>query len=73
MRSFIDNAGQAWDVAVGKESYGNLVLLFAPRDEEGYVRKTVMGATSLIDAERELRTLTEQDLQRRLEHSEEWD
>lgn len=72
MRSFIDSAGNAWDVAVGKESYGNLVLLFAPR-EDGTVRKTVMDANSLIDAERELSHLSELELQRRLEHSEDWD
>lgn len=53
MRSILDQAGVTWDVAVGKESYGNMVLLFSRRDHEE-IRRAEIGANSRLEAERML-------------------
>jgi hypothetical protein len=65
MRSILDQAGITWDVAVGKESYGNMVLLFSRRDHEE-VRRVEIGAKSRLEAERMLRALDPDALRSKL-------
>jgi len=65
MRSIQDQAGVTWDVAVGKESYGNMVLLFSRRDHDE-VRRVEIGANSRLEAERMLRAFDSEALRSRL-------
>jgi len=69
MRSFVDERGERWEVAVGKESYGNLVLLFTSGDR---IRRLVLAATSRLEAEGELVSLSEVELRARLASAEWW-
>lgn len=52
-------------MAVGKESYGNMVLLFSCRDH-GELRRLEIGANSRLDAERMLREYDADSLRSRL-------
>lgn len=71
MRTFIDAAGNRWEVVVGKESFGTLVLLFSgPETDE--VRKIVLAAETPLDAERELEGLSDGDLRLRLAGAAPW-
>ncbi len=71
MRTFNDDTGRLWEVAVGRASYGTQVLIFSRR--EGYeIRQVLMDANSPLDAENELSELGDDDLRRHLERSEEW-
>ena len=72
MRSFTDHDGKHWDVTVGKESYGNLVLLFAERRGNA-IRKRLMDAHTHLDAARELEEMTDRELADRLQDAVPWD
>lgn len=71
MRTIIDSAGRRWDVVLGKESYGTLVMLFSPRGG-GEVRKSVLAAESTLEAEREMAALSDDDLREQLERASSW-
>lgn len=71
MRSFTDQAGIDWDVLVGKESWGTLVLLFSRRDVSE-TRQVVLAAETTMAAELELAALSEGELQERLRESVPW-
>lgn len=62
MRDFLDPAGRRWDVTVGKESWGTLVLLFAAR-EGGEVRRSVLREETARDAGLALAAMTDEELQ----------
>jgi hypothetical protein len=71
MRSILDQAGVTWDVAVGKESYGNMVLLFSRRDHEE-VRRAEISASSRLEAERMLRAFDPDSLRSKLAAASAW-
>lgn len=65
MRSIKDHTGATWDVVVGKESYGSMVLFFSRRGDDE-VRRLSFEASSRLEAERMLRTLDAEALRSRL-------
>ena len=55
MRRFTDPSGDAWDVVVGRESFGTMLALFVPAaGNRAGPRQTVLAAVSQVDAEAEL-------------------
>jgi hypothetical protein len=72
MRIFTDESGNRWDVVLGKESFGTLVLLFSQRNG-GDVRKSILASETVMDAEAELGTLSDDDLRARLREAEPWE
>ena len=71
MRSFLDDAGATWQVTLGKESWGTLVLLFTPL-AGGDARTSILAAETMFDATAELDALTDDDLRARLIDSCPW-
>ncbi len=71
MRGFVDDAGRAWQVVLGKESWGTLVLLFSP-DDGGEARTSVLRAETAFAANAELDALTDAELRDRLRDSHPW-
>jgi hypothetical protein len=71
MREIMDAAGRQWDVVIGKESWGTLVVLFSPR-VEGSPRKSTLRAETAFDAERVLAAMSEEELLSLLATSEPW-
>jgi hypothetical protein len=71
MRTFCDETGRLWEVAVGRASYGTQLLIFSRRDGSE-IRQVLMDANSPLDAENELNELGIEDLRRCLDQSEEW-
>ncbi len=66
MRSIEDRAGVTWDVAVGKESYGSMVLFFSRRGDDE-VRRATIEANSRLEAERMLYAFDLESLRSKLE------
>ena len=60
-----------WEVVIGRESWGTLVLLFSPVSG-GHVRKSVLVAETMLDAEAELGAMTDSELRERLASSSPW-
>jgi hypothetical protein len=71
MRAFVDELGQRWQVVLGKESWGTLVLLFSP-DAGGDTRTSILFSETMRDASAELDALTDDDLRARLRESRAW-
>jgi hypothetical protein len=71
MRRFPDPDGQLWEATVGRESWGTFVILFTGPADAG-VRKAILGAESMLHAQQELDSLTEQELRERLAASQPW-
>lgn len=71
MRTLTDDGGRTWDVTVGRESWGTLVLLFSPRDGSG-ARTSLMRAETAREAETALGEMDEAELRRRLAESKPW-
>lgn len=71
MRSFLDDTGQRWEVTVGKESWGTLVLIFTPT-AGGDARTSVLSAETSFDANAELDAFTDGELRDRLRDSRPW-
>lgn len=71
MRSFEDHAGRQWQVAVGKASYGSLMLLFSAQSGDD-MRTSPLSASTHLDAEAELRALDDDELRSRLDDAEPW-
>jgi len=71
VRIFTDESGNRWDVVLGKESFGTLVLLFSRRGG-GEVRKSVLSSETALDAESELGALSDDELRDRLRDAEPW-
>lgn len=61
MRTITSDDGQTWDVAIHQASYGMHYLLFAARGSDE-MRQSLIGASTQIEAERELVELTDDDL-----------
>ena len=71
MRAFDDGTGQRWQVVLGKESWGTLVLLFSPAGA-GESRTSVLEAETMLAANAELDAMTDDDLRARLRDSRPW-
>lgn len=71
MRNFTDDAGRRWQAAIGKESWGTLVLLFSPADG-GDARTSILNAETSFAANAELDALTDGDLRARLRDGRPW-
>lgn len=71
MRSFLDDAGNPWQVTLGKESWGTLVLLFTP-ESGGGPRTSVLTSETMFDASAELEALDDAALRERLRESRPW-
>jgi hypothetical protein len=71
VRSFLDDAGSAWQVTLGKESWGTLVLLFTP-ESGGDARTSVLSSETMFDASAELAALDDDALRERLRDSRPW-
>lgn len=71
MRSFTDAAGLRWDVMLGKESWGTIVLLFSPASG-GAARTSIMRAETMLGATAELDALTDDQLGELLRDSRPW-
>jgi hypothetical protein len=71
MRAFDDESGRRWQVVLGKESWGTLVLLFSPADA-GESRTSVLEAETMLAANAELDAMTDDDLRARLRDSRPW-
>lgn len=71
MRSFFDDAGNSWQVTLGKESWGTLVLLFTP-EAGGEARTSILSAETMFDANAEFAALDDDALRQRLRDSRPW-
>lgn len=71
MRRIVDDEGRAWDVMLGKESWGTLVLLFSPV-AGGEVRKSVLQSETSLAASSELDAMDDARLRARLRDSSPW-
>ena len=71
MRTFTDDEGARWDVVLGKESWGTLVLLFSPQ-AGGDARTSILAAETMLAANAELDALTDNQLRARLRDSRPW-
>jgi len=71
VRSFLDDAGNTWQVTLGKESWGTLVLLFTP-EPEGEARTSILAAETMLAASVELDALDDDALRDRLRDSRPW-
>jgi hypothetical protein len=69
MRRFTDDTGTTWDVVLGRESWGTLVVLFIPAGNAP-VRQAHFPATSYDTAAVELDELSEERLQQLLAAAE---
>lgn len=71
MRAFTDDEGAGWEVMLGKESWGTLVLLFTPRAGGG-ARTSVLASETMFAANAELDAMTDDQLRARLRDSRPW-
>jgi hypothetical protein len=71
MRHFLDDAGRRWEVVLGKESWGTLVVIFTP-EGVGESRTSVLVAETMLAANAELDAMTDDDLRARLRDSRPW-
>jgi len=69
VRRFEGTDGRAWDVVVGRESWGTLVALFVPIGREAPIRQTVLHADSQDVAMAEIHDATPRELEALLERS----
>jgi hypothetical protein len=71
VRAFLDDAGNRWQVTLGKESWGTLVLLFTP-EAGGEPRTSILSAETMFDASAEFDALDDDVLRERLRGSRPW-
>jgi hypothetical protein len=71
VRPFTDDAGRRWEVVLGKESWGTLLLLFTPT-AGGDARTSVLAAETSFEANAELDALSDDQLRDRLRDSRPW-
>lgn len=69
MRKLDDGRGGAWDVVVGRESWGALFAIFVRREGEE-VRQAALEAENAARASQELADMDEAELRALLERSE---
>jgi hypothetical protein len=71
VRTISDAAGRIWDAVLGKQSFGTLLVLFTPR-QGGESRTSILQSESMLDAERELDGMSDDELLARLHDSVPW-
>jgi hypothetical protein len=71
VRDFLDDMERRWQVTVGKESWGTLVLLFTPA-AGGDARTSILAAETALAASAELDALSDAELRDRLRNSRPW-
>ena len=71
MRSFDDRDGKVWEVSIGRESWGTIVLLFIPRGK-GEVRKHMLAVESVLEGEQQLDAASDAELREHLAASQPW-
>ena len=71
MRRFLANDGREWEVTIGKESWGTLVLLFSAIGG-GEVRKVVLTAETSLAAHAELDAMNDEMLRTRVDVASPW-
>ena len=71
MRSFEDERGHTWDVALQPESYGSYRLIFARRQGRE-LRHALLASSTFDEAQREFAGLNEAALRERLAAAEVW-
>ncbi len=69
MRRFKDLNGAAWDVVLGRASWGTYCALFVPLAAAEAVRETALPAVSAEQAESELENMNDARLQQLLDAS----
>jgi hypothetical protein len=72
MRTVTDERGRAWDVAIGRGSYGTVLLMFSRRTENEN-RTSLLASETVRDAERELAALSDEALRQHLADSQPWE
>ncbi len=71
MRRYADAEGRAWDIVIGRESFGTLLALFVPAGENReHPRQAVLGAGSHVEAETELDAMQPTELDGLFERSQ---
>jgi len=71
VRPLQDEQGRRWQVVLGKESWGTLVLIFTPV-ADGEPRTSVLASETMRAATAELDTMSDDDLRARLRDSRPW-
>lgn len=71
MLSITDKHGNLWEVAVGKASFGNLVLLFSRADSDIVLSHSVT-ASSRLEAEQALQDMDVRELRLLLREASPW-
>lgn len=71
MRTFADDAGRCWDVAVSTASYGAQTLIFAARGG-GEMRASMLELHSHFEAEQMLLRAREEELRQLLTEAYAW-
>jgi len=69
MRVFEDDGGNAWDVVVGRESYGTVVAMFFPKSGSELPRQALLDVKSTDEGTRMLRDLSMEALRALLRDS----
>lgn len=69
MRRFVGVDGTAWDVVVGRESWGTVVAIFVPLGREEAPRQALLETSSTEEGLRELQAASEEELRRWLNRS----
>lgn len=70
MRAFVDRDGQRWDVVLGRESWGGLVVLFVPAAPAAPVRQASFPADGYDIAVVALDELADDRIQQLLDESQ---
>jgi len=69
MRVFEDDGGNAWDVVVGRESYGTVVAMFFPKSGSELPRQALLDVKPTDEGTRMLRDLSMEALRALLRDS----
>lgn len=70
MRSFEDERGRAWEVVVGRESWGAFLALFVPSGHDAEIRQTMLEGDSAGRAAREVESMDHDELLELFDRSE---
>jgi hypothetical protein len=71
MRTILDANGLRWQVMIGKESWGTLVLLCSPVDGSD-ARTSILSSETMLAANAELDALSDRELLERLRDGRPW-
>lgn len=69
MRRFLDRNGREWDAVVGRGSWGEYRIIFAPSKGSGQIKEVPLAATSFDQAILELDSLDDAALEAYLQRA----